>query len=141
MGDVLLTAEVVLGVLFALPIAFVCWVIVRRWLITKDHLMILMARRRGDFWVMGMTRTQAASIEWFPVLGIGLTPGWTVRREDAEFGPPLAAEKVPSVIQEPVLVDCTVGGEVHRLAISRGDYTQLRSWSESSPPGFNSGRY
>lgn len=141
MGDVLLTAEVVLGVLVTLAILFVIWVVVRRWLITKDHLMILMARRRGDFWVMGMVRSGTDVIEWFPVLGFGLRPSWGARRDELEFGPPQPTDRRPGVIQDPVLVECTVAGRAEQVVVSRGDYTALRSWSESSPPGFNAGRY
>lgn len=141
MGDVLLTAEVVLGALIALLLLTIVWTAIRRWLITRDQLMILMARRRGDFWVMGMARTKPDVIEWFPILGLGLRPKWTLVREEVEFGPPMPMDRRPGVIQEPVLVDCTCGDQDQQIVVGRPDYTQLRSWSESSPPGFNSGRY
>lgn len=137
----LLTVEVAVSVLVAVAVGCIIWIAVRRWLITRDHLMILMARRRGDLWVMGMARTTAESVEWFPVLGLGLRPRWVLRRQEVEFGPPLPAGRVPAVIQDPVTVECTADGLEQRVAVSRGDYTQLRSWSESSPPGLNTGRY
>lgn len=90
---------------------------------------------------MGMARTLPEIIEWYPILGIGLRPKWTLVRESVEFGPPEPMDRRPGVIQDPVLVDCVCGTDSQQIVVGRADYTQLRSWSESSPPGFNSGRY
>ncbi|MBC9957036.1 DUF2550 family protein [Yimella sp. cx-51] len=141
MGDVLLTAEVVVGVLCTLVVLLVAWVVLRRWLITKHHLMILMARRRGDLWVMGMARTTPTAIEWFPVLGLRLTPRIVLHRDAVEVGPPISVDRPMHALPDPVAVDCTTEETTLRFMVSRNSYTQVRSWSESSPPGLNTGRY
>ncbi len=136
MGEFLISAEVVLAALLVCLVLLVGWIVVRRMLITRDHLMILMAQRHGDLWVMGMARSTAQTVEWFPVLGIGLRPRRVLHRRDVEVGPPESVRGVPNVISDPVSVKCRVDDDVvWEFALSRGDYTQLRSWSESSPPG------
>lgn len=138
MGELLISAEIVLAALLVCIVLLLGWIVLRRMLITRDHLMILMARRRGDLWVMGMARSTAQTVEWFPVLGIGLKPRRVLRRREVEVGPPVAVDGVPGTISDPVSVTCRVGDQSWEFALSRGDYTQLRSWSESSPPGSTS---
>ena len=61
-----------------------------------------------------------------------------VHRGDLDLGAPqpLTRNK-PIAIIDPVRVECTVGGDTFLIAIAPGDYTALRSWSESAPPGRN----
>ncbi|GAB3586007.1 DUF2550 family protein [Calidifontibacter terrae] len=135
MGEFLVSAEVLLAALVVCCVLLIGWIVLRRMLITRDHLMILMAQRRGDLWVMGMARSTAQTVEWFPVLGIGLKPRRVLRRREVEVGPPLPVHGVPGVISDPVQVEVQADDTTWAFALSRGDYTQLRSWSESSPPG------
>lgn len=130
--------EIVLGLLVGIPLLLIGWIVLRRMVISRNSLMILMAVRRGDSWVMGMARHDDCDVQWFPVLGVGLRPKSTVARHELEVGPPEPAPAdAPSVITDPVAVTCRTPQETVEVVVGRQEYAQMRSWSESAPPGRN----
>ena len=99
---------------------------------------MLLAIKRDDGWQLGMARLTISSAQWFTVIGLSLRPRSVWRRGDFDLGPPTTVEGIcPVAVVVPVQVDCFVAGEQVRIALAEGDYTALRSWSESAPPGLN----
>lgn len=112
--------------------------VVRRRLIARGEPLAMVAVQRGEGWKLAMTRFSTDSVQLFAVIGFGLRPRAVWRRGDLDLGAPTALlRNKPIAIIDPVQVGCTVNGEQFRIAIAPGDYTALRSWSESAPPGLN----
>ena len=55
----------------------------------------------------------------------------------AEVGRRSWGNSMPPVLPEAVTVDCRYGTDSFSLALAPSAYTAMRSWLESSPPGFN----
>lgn len=112
--------------------------VVRRRLIARGEPLAMVALQRGDGWKLGMTRLTTDSVQWFAVIGFRLRPRCTWRRGELDLSAPTTAMRTkPIAMVDPVQVACTVGDEHFLIAIAPGDYTALRSWSESAPPGLN----
>lgn len=112
--------------------------VVRRRVIARGEPLAMVALRRGDSWKLGMTRLSTDSVQWFPVIGASVRPRVVWRRGELDLGAPgpVTVAK-PIAMPDPVQVECTVGIDHFLIAIAPGDYTALRSWSESAPPGLN----
>jgi hypothetical protein len=112
--------------------------VARRRLIARGEPLAMVALQRGEGWKLGMTRLTTDNVQWFAVIGIGLRPRCVWRRGELDLGSPAPLTRnKPIAMIDPVQVDCTTGAEHFRIAIAPGDYTALRSWSESAPPGLN----
>ncbi|MBB2890276.1 DUF2550 family protein [Flexivirga oryzae] len=112
--------------------------VVRRRVIARGEPLAMVALRRGDGWKLGMTRLTTDSVQWFPVIGMRVRPILVWRRGELDLGAPRpVAHTKPIAMVDPVQVECTIGEERFLIAIAPGDYTALRSWSESAPPGLN----
>ncbi|NHN56351.1 DUF2550 family protein [Calidifontibacter sp. DB0510] len=139
MGDFLKSSEVVLGLLVVCVIVALAWIVVRRWYLTHDRHVVLIALAPADpagAWHVGMARIGSAKVEWFPVLGLSVRPSHTWQRGELELGAPMPpAPRPPAVLQDPVAVKAVTSEGTVRLAMASSDYTVLRSWSESAPPG------
>ncbi|NNG39317.1 DUF2550 domain-containing protein [Flexivirga sp. ID2601S] len=126
-----------LACLVLLVVLVLAGMVLRRRLIARGEPMALVALARGeDGWKLGMTRLTTHDVQWFALVGLGLRPRWVWVRGDLDLGSPEpVAGNRPIAIVDPVQVDCQAGGRSFRIAVARGDYTALRSWSESAPPG------
>lgn len=112
--------------------------VLRRRLIARGEPLAMVAVRRGEGWKLRMTRFSTHSVQGFSVIGVGLRPRFVWRRGNLDLGAPATLTRnKPVAIADPVEVECTVGDERFLIAIAPGDYTALRSWSESAPPGLN----
>jgi hypothetical protein len=112
--------------------------VVRRRVIARGEPLAMVAVRRGDGWKLSMTRFSTDSVQLFAVIGVGVRPRSVWRRGELELGAPAPLTRnKPIAIIDPVQVECAVGAEKFLIAIAPGDYTALRSWSESAPPGLN----
>lgn len=112
--------------------------VLRRRLIARGEPLAMVALRRGDGWRLGMTRFSTDSVQWFTVIGVGLRPRCVWRRGELDLGAPTPVTRAkPVAMIDPVQVECTIGEERFLIAVAPGDYTALRSWSESAPPGLN----
>ncbi|GGB15506.1 hypothetical protein GCM10011492_01500 [Flexivirga endophytica] len=127
-----------LACLLLLVVLGLASLIVRRHLIARGEPLAMVAVERGEGWKLRMTRFSTDSVQGFSVIGVGLRPRFVWRRGDLDLGAPsVLARNKPIAITDPVQVECTVGDETFLIAIAPGDYTALRSWSESAPPGLN----
>ncbi|TWE07967.1 DUF2550 family protein [Rudaeicoccus suwonensis] len=129
---------VVLACLALLVLAAMIALIVRRRLISRGEPMLLLAVSRSDGWHLGMARLTTASVQWHSIIGVGVRPREVWRRGDLDLGAPSPLEGTrPLAIIDPVQVQCSVDGGSITICLASGDYTALRSWSESAPPGLN----
>ncbi|TWP36518.1 DUF2550 family protein [Leekyejoonella antrihumi] len=137
-ADFLISAEVLGGCLLVV-IAVLVLMVLRRRAIARGQTVTLMAMARGDGWKLGIARFSVASVQWFPIVGVGLRPRveWTRGELVLEVPTSLEGRIRPLAILDPVGVICHSAGHDFRIALAEGDYTALRSWSESAPPGLN----
>lgn len=136
--DVLISAEVV-GVCLLVVIAVLLGMVLRRRTIARGQSVTLLALARGEGWKLGIARFSVHSVQWFPLFGVSLRPRIEWTRGDLQLDAPTPLERriKPLAIVDPVEVVCHAGGRDYRIALADGDYTALRSWSESAPPGLN----
>lgn len=131
-------AAVGLACLLILVVLGLGSLIVRRRLIAGGEPLAMVAVQRRDGWKLQMTRFSIDSVQGFSVIGVGIRPSFVWRRGDLDLGAPSTLTRnKPIAITDPVQVECTVGDETFLIALAPGDYTALRSWSESAPPGLN----
>jgi len=131
-------AAVGLACLLLLVVLGLGSLVVRRRLIARGEPLAMVAVQRGEGWKLAMTRFSTDCVQLYAVIGVGVRPRSMWPRGDLDLGAPqpLTRNK-PIAIIDPVRVECTVGGDTFLIAIAPGDYTALRSWSESAPPGRN----
>lgn len=137
-GDVLISAEVI-GACLLIVILVLVAMVLRRQAIARGQTVTLVALARGDGWKLGIARFSASSVQWFPLVGVGLRPRAEWTRGELVLDVPVSLDgriRPPAII-DPVGVTCRSGGKEFRIALAEGDYTALRSWSESAPPGLN----
>ena len=127
------------GAVLLLIVAVIAYMVARRRYIIRGHWGMILSIRSGDRWRAGMVRTAADHIEWFSLRGVRLRPTFSWSRNEFVLGTPVPVEEAILPLSDPVQLDCTFGGQPFVIAVSRYDYTALRSWSESSPPGPRSG--
>ncbi len=131
-------AAVGLACLLLLVVLGLASLVVRRRLIARGEPLAMVAVQRGEGWKLSMTRFSTDSVQLYAVIGVGVRPRAVWPRGDLDLGAPTPLKRnKPIAIIDPVQVECTVGGERFLIAIAPGDYTALRSWSESAPPGLN----
>lgn len=134
--QLVITGEVV-GVLLLIVVLLVASQLVRRNRIARGGPMVLMALRSHAGWRTGMARVGVDDIAWFTLFGFDTRPVRVWERHELDVGAPEPTERRPSAMSNPVLVPFVVSGRTVEVVVSRGDYTALRSWSESAPPGRN----
>ena len=76
-------------------------------------------------------------LEWFTLVGPSLRPGRTWERARLELGAPRTPHEASPGCPRPSTVTCHYGTDTFQLALAPAAYTAMRSWLESSPPGFN----
>ncbi|KNX36626.1 DUF2550 family protein [Luteipulveratus halotolerans] len=137
MTEVVLTGEILAGVLLLLVLVCLAFVL-RRHAIARGGPMMLMARQKAAGWSLGLARVTATDVSWFPLIGLTTRPTVRWQRGDLDLGAPeTIRHSRPVAMADPVSVTCTSSSVDFTIALSSADYTALRSWAESAPPGLN----
>lgn len=137
-GDLYISGEVIVVCLLVVC-ALLALMLLRRRAITKGQSVTLVAVASGEGWKLGIARFTTHDVAWYPLLGVSLRPRMRWVRGDLMLDAPQSLDGYPRplTIVDPVQVLCHCGGVEVRIALASGDYTALRSWSESAPPGLN----
>lgn len=136
MDELVVTGEILGGLLLLVAI-IVGLLLMRRGQIARGGPMVLMSLRRDDAWRAGMARVGVTDIAWFPLFGVRLRPTRQWARGQLVLGAPEKPPHRPTSMAEPVLVSFDQNADTVEVLLSRADYTAVRSWSESAPPGLN----
>jgi hypothetical protein len=134
-----ISAEIVAGALILLAVLALTYIFVRRRLLASGAPLMLCAIQphgRSQF-RLGLLRFSGSSLEWFTLIGPSPRPSRTWERPRLELGPPGLPDTAIAGLPEAVTVDCHYGSDTFALALAPAAYTAMRSWLESSPPGFN----
>ena len=135
----LISLEVVVGVLAAFLVLALVFIFVRRRLLGAGAplmLCALQAHGRGQF-RLGLLRLAGSTLEWFTVTGPSLRPSRSWQRARLELEAPARSQAAIAGLPEAIEVRCHYGTDSFALALAPAAYTAMRSWLESSPPGFN----
>ncbi|MDE9365951.1 DUF2550 family protein [Luteipulveratus sp. YIM 133132] len=128
----------VLGGVCLLLVLIACAFVLRRQAIARGCPLMLMARQKPSGWTLGMARVTASEVCWFPFLGFSVRPRDRWVRGDLDLGAPLPIHGGrPVSMPDAVSVSCSSRAGDFTIALSSADYTALRSWAESAPPGLN----
>lgn len=137
-NDLLISVEIAVGLVVLVVVATVSFFLVRRRVIGGGNPLMLVYLKAGGRPRTGFLAITPDDVQWFPFLSVRLRPKFVWRRGDVALGAPQAvAGQRFSTLLEPVAVDCEVETGNYHLVLSSSDYTALRSWSESAPPGLN----
>lgn len=136
--DLLISAEVAVGLVVLVVVATIAYFLLRRRFIGRGNPLMLVYLKNSTRARTGFLAVAADEVQWFPFLSLRLRPRYRWRRGDVTLGAPepVTGQRFSTLV-EPMAVDCTVGLSTYRLVLSASDYTALRSWSESAPPGLN----
>lgn len=139
MNDALTAGEIFILLAVCVVVGALCAMVYRtRALSRSGNLAILATRFPRGQWRTGMVRYRADRLEWFTFRSLRFRPERTWRRGEFVLGSrsSLEGEALPRAMTgDAVSVDVECGGERFQIAMAPGDYTALRSWSESAPPG------
>ena len=133
------SAEIVAGVLIVAALLTLTFIFVRRRVVASGATLILCALQphgRSQY-RLGLLRFAGDSLEWFSLIGPSLRPGRTWERARLELDAPRAAQEPIAGLPDAVTVRCHYGSDEFAVALAPSAYTAMRSWLESSPPGFN----
>lgn len=131
--------EIIVGTLALLAVLALAYIFVRRRLLSSGAPLMLCALQlpgRSSY-RLGLLRFSGSTVEWFTLIGPSPRPQRSWDRPRLELGPPEPAEVAVSGLPDAVTAQCHHGGEQFRIALAPPAYTAMRSWLESSPPGFN----
>ena len=134
-----ISAEIVAGALILLAVLALTYIFVRRRLLASGAPLMLCALQphgRSQY-RLGLLRFSGSSLEWYTLIGPSPRSARTWDRTRLELGPPTLPETTIAGLPEAVTVDCHYGSDEFSLALAPSAYTAMRSWLESSPPGFN----
>ena len=134
-----ISAEIVAGALILLALLALAYIFVRRRLLSSGAPLMLCAIQphgRSQY-RLGLLRFSGTTLEWFTLIGPSPRSARTWDRTRLELGPPTQPETAIAGLPEAVTVDCHYGTDTFSLALAPSAYTAMRSWLESSPPGFN----
>ncbi|WP_270888513.1 DUF2550 family protein [Pedococcus sp. 5OH_020] len=137
--SLVVSAEVVAGALVLLAVATLAYIFVRRRLLSSGAplmLCALQAHGRSQY-RLGLLRFSGSTLEWFTLVGPSPRAARTWERPRLELGPPETPPAPISGLPEAVTVECRYDPDTFALALAPAAYTAMRSWLESSPPGFN----
>ena len=139
MPSVLVSAEVLVGVLVAFVVIALLVVFVRRRAIAGGTVLTLCGHRRAGstHWRLGLLRLGTTRLEWFPLLGLTLRPRHEWERHGLDLDAPLmlvGADRI-DLLPDAVGVHCYYGDLEFDLGLQTPHYTALRSWLEAAPPG------
>lgn len=127
---------VALVLVLALALALI-WV--RRRAISAGRPLMLCAVRTvaRPHWRLGLLRFAADRLEWYPVVSPSLRPACRWDRWGVDLAAPAPSRDVIPGLPEAVAVRGRYAGDPFEIALAPSSYTAVRSWLESSPPGFN----
>ncbi len=131
--------EIVVGTLALLAVLALAYIFVRRRLLSSGAPLMLCALRlpgRSSY-RLGLLRFSGSTVEWFTLIGPSPRPVRSWDRPRLELGPPEPAQEAVSGLPDAVTVQCHYDSEEFGIALAPHAYTAMRSWLESSPPGFN----
>ena len=137
--SLVISAEIVAGVLVLLVVLVLLYIFVRRRLLSSGAPLMLCALQphgRSQY-RLGLLRYSGGTLEWFTLVGPSPRPARVWERPRLELGPPRTPQTPIAGLPEAVTVACRYGADRFDLALAPAAYTALRSWLESSPPGFN----
>lgn len=127
-----------LGVIVALLAVAVVAFVLRNRSISRGRTAYLVALHCNGRHRLGQAQVSTRSVRWFAMRSMSVRPSHVWNRGDLELGPPRSAHKGSYLsLTEPVRVVCRVGDSTFEITMNRADYTALRSWSESAPPGIH----
>lgn len=132
-------AEIAAGALILVALFALTYIFVRRRLLGSGAPLMLCALQphgRTQY-RLGLLRFSGATLDWFTLIGPSPRPVRSWERPRLELGAPMASEQAIAGLPEAVTVDCHYGTDTFSLALAPAAYTAMRSWLESSPPGFN----
>ena len=110
----------------------------RRVLASGATLMLCALQPHGrSHYRLGLLRFAGDSLEWFTLVGPSLRPARTWQRARLDLDAPQPAAEPISGLPDAVTVRCHYDGDEFGVALAPNAYTAMRSWLESSPPGFN----
>lgn len=129
--------ELVLGVLLALLLVCIGFVLVRRHLIADGKPLMLCALRTPakPEWRLGLLRFGGQSLAWFTIFGPALRPATTWNRSTFQLGPPAPSSELVPVLGEALTAPASDQGGDFEIAMQPAALTAMRAWMESSPPG------
>lgn len=136
--DLLISVEVAVGLVVLFVVAIVAFFLLRRRFIGGGNPLMLVYLKAGNRARTGFLAVTPDDVQWFPFLSLRLRPKHRWRRGDVNLGAPepVGGQRF-STLAEPVAVECEADERTFHLVLSSSDYTALRSWSESAPPGLN----
>ena len=143
MDEVILTTEIVLGVVFLLIAAFLIITLVRRRLIAGGSSPSLCTVRiEGERWSGGLLKQTPRTLEWYPLFGLMPRPRHVWRRgsldvedaKQADAHPASRAIGIVAPIHATFVVDDPGSARTFEVMLPSGAYTALRAWLEAAPP-------
>lgn len=142
MTEALTAGEIVLALaVIAVLVGLGAMVYRTRTLSREGNLAVLATRYPNGSWRTGMVRYRPDRLEWFSFRTLRFAPERIWRRGEFVLGSrnPLDESQLPRAMSgDAVAVDVECGAEKFSIAMAPADYTALRSWSESAPPGLRS---
>ena len=141
----LTAAEIILVLVVSVVLLGLAFLVYRTRLLSREGQLAVLALKfpRGN-WRTGMVRYRPDRLEWFSFRTIRMVPQFTWERGEFYLGSrqPLPAGEVPRAMSgDAVRVDVACGAQEFSIAMAPHDYTALRSWSESAPPGLHADRF
>ena len=133
------SAEAVAGALILLALLTLTYIFVRRRLLSSGAPLMLCALQphgRSKY-RLGLLRFSGSTLEWFTLIGPSPRAARTWERPRLELGAPRSSSEVIAGLPEAVTMECRYCSDTFALALAPAGYTAVRSWLESSPPGFN----
>lgn len=141
MNDAMTASELMFALaVIAVLLGLATMVLRTRALAREGNLAVMSVHRPETGWRTGMVRFRADRLEWFSFRTLRFSPQRTWPRGDFVLGSRNtmdADERPRSMTGDAVSVEVQCGAESFRIAMAPGDYTALRSWSESAPPGLH----
>ncbi|MGL5865330.1 MAG: DUF2550 family protein [Dermatophilaceae bacterium] len=140
--SLVVVAELALAALVLVVVAALVTVWVRRRYIGNDSQPVVLCARRKVHtirWRLGLARLGVDQFEWFSIVGPSWCPELTWPRGLVELDAPRpVTDPIPGLADPVAVVARTTTGDHCDLAFTPAAYTAVRSWLESSPPGFHS---
>lgn len=140
MNDALTAGEIALAlVVIALLLGLGGMVYRTRRLSREGNLAVMATKNPNGNWRTGMVRFRHDKLEWFSFRSISFKPERVWWRGEFFLGSRVAMQssEIPRAMSgDAVQVDVRCGDQKFAIAMAPNDYTALRSWSESAPPGF-----
>jgi hypothetical protein len=135
----LIPAEIAVGILLLVVVAFLTGTYARRRAISRGRMLILCGWRanRRNRWRLGHIRLGTTRLEWYSLLGLSARPRHEWDRNRLDLSAPrevLRTDRI-DLLPDAAPVQCSYADQTFDLALTPVAYTALRSWAEAAPPG------